>query len=174
MITQPNVCTPPARLEKSHTCEGFSSGADELDEWLTKYAWQNQRANNATTFVTTAEERVVGYYALTVASVTRERAPDKLTKGAPSQIPCLLLARLAVDESMQGKGIGRGLLVDSFRRSAHLATEVGVRALLVHSRDELARDFYLSNADFLESPIDPLQLMLPMKWIIAKFSMTAQ
>jgi hypothetical protein len=68
----------PVRLERAHVREGFRSGAPELDEWLVKYAWENQRAHNATTFVTLLGERVVGYYSLTVASVAKEEAPERL------------------------------------------------------------------------------------------------
>jgi GNAT superfamily N-acetyltransferase len=163
----------PVRLERAHVREGFRSGAPELDEWLVKYAWENQRAHNATTFVTLLGERVVGYYSLTVASVAKEEAPERLAKAAPSQIPCLLLARLAVDESVQGRGVGGGLIADALGRAANLAGEVGIRALLVHTRDDAARAFYLSKAEFLESPADDMQLMLPMKWILKKFGRKA-
>lgn len=160
--------SPPARLEKGHVRDGFDSGATELDDWLVKFAWENQRANNATTFVSTADGRVVGYYAMTVASIAKADAPGALSKGSPQQIGCLLLARLAVDRSSQGSGLGTALLTDCLRRAAHLSIEIGLMALLVHCRDEAARDFYLSKADFLASPVDDLQLLLPMKWILAQ------
>ena len=157
----------PVRLKRAHVREGFTSGADELDEWLVKYAWQNQRANNATTYVSVAATRVVGYYAITVAGVAREDSPESMRKGTPNQLGCLLLARLAVDESFQKQGLGRALLADFLRRAAHLALEVGIPAVLVHCRDETARSFYLKHAEFLASPVDAMQLMLPIKTIKA-------
>ena len=78
----------------------------------------------------------------------------------------MLLARLAVDEVMQGLGLGRGLLVDALRRTVSLADAVGIRTLLVHARDDAARQFYLAQAEFLESPSDPLHLLLPVKDIV--------
>ncbi|MEX2620805.1 MAG: GNAT family N-acetyltransferase [Egibacteraceae bacterium] len=164
----------PTRLERRHIREGFHSGAPELDDWLVEYAWENQQANNATTFVTTLDDRVVGYYSLTVASVAKAEAPERLAKAAPTQIPCLLLARLAVDQSVQGRGVATGLLADALSRGANLAHEVGVRALLVHARDDAARAFSLSKAEFLASPADDLQLLLPMKWILQKFDSSAE
>jgi GNAT superfamily N-acetyltransferase len=110
--------------------------------------------------------RVVGYYAIAVANVTSESAPVAVARGAPRQVPCLLLARLAVDRSMQSFGLGRGLLVDTLRRTVGLADSVGIRALLVHARDDAARQFYLAQAEFLESPSDPLHLLLPVKDIV--------
>jgi GNAT superfamily N-acetyltransferase len=159
--------SPPLRLERTHVRDGFDSGAGELDDWLVKFAWENQRANNATTFVSTSDGRVVGYYALTVASIAKAEAPEVLSKGSPQQTGCLLLARLAVDQTVQGCGLGAALLGDCMRRSAQLSMEIGFKALLVHCRDQAARDFYLSKADFLTSPIEDLQLFLPMKWILA-------
>jgi GNAT superfamily N-acetyltransferase len=146
--------------------EGFDSGAPELDEWLARYSWQNQRANNSVTYVSVLDGRVVGYYAIAVANVTSESAPVAVARGAPRQVPCLLLARLAVDRSMHSFGLGRGLLVDTLRRTVGLADSVGIRALLVHARDDAARQFYLAQAEFLESPSDPLHLLLPVKDIV--------
>jgi GNAT superfamily N-acetyltransferase len=157
-------------LTRADIREGFDSGAPELDEWLEHYSWQNQRANNAITYVTVFDGRVVGYYAIAVASVARESAPAPVAKGAPMHVPCLLLARLAVERKTQGHGLGRGLLVDALQRTVGLAESVGIRALLVHARDEAARQFYLAQAEFQESPSDPLHLLLPVKDIIRSLS----
>lgn len=160
----------PRKLTKADVREGFDSGAPELDEWLVRYSWQNQRANNAVTYVTVLDGRVVGYYAIAVSSVARKLASTAVAKGAPTHVPCLLLARLAVDKDMQGRGLGQGLLVDALKRTAGLADSVGIRALLVHARDDAARQFYLAQAEFQESPSDPMHLLLPVKDIIRSLS----
>jgi GNAT superfamily N-acetyltransferase len=160
----------PRKLTREDVREGFDSGAPELDDWLERYSWQNQRANNTVTYVTVLDGRVVGYYAIAVASVARELAPAAVAKGAPRHVPCLLLARLAVDRNTQGYGLGRGLLVDALKRTVGLADSVGIRALLVHARDDAARQFYLAQAEFLASPSDPLHLLLPVKDIIRSLS----
>ena len=49
------------------------------------------------------------------------------------------------------------------RRAANAAEEIGVRALLIHAKDDDVRDFYLAQAEFEPSPVDPLQLFLLMK-----------
>ena len=160
----------PRKLTRADLREGFDSGAPELDEWLTRYSWQDQRANNAVTYVTVLDGRVVGYYAIAVANVTRESAPAPVAKNTPNHVPCLLLARLAVDRNMQGCGLGRGLLVDALTRTVDLADSVGIRALVLHTRDDAARRFSLAQAEFLESPSDPLHLLLPVKDIIRTLS----
>jgi hypothetical protein len=55
------------------------------------------------------------------------------------------------------------LLRDALLRVAEAADIVGVRALLIHAKDQEAREWYLGKADFDESPVDSLQLMLLMK-----------
>jgi GNAT superfamily N-acetyltransferase len=155
---------PPTPLEKTHITDDFTSGADELDEWLKDYAWVNHRSGNARVFVATRDNRVVGYYALATTGVEKAEAPDEITKGGvPNQIPCLLLARLAVDVSEQNRKVGKGLLVDSIRRAARVSEDVGVRALLIHARDEQARSFYGHQGEFVQSPTDPLHLFLHLK-----------
>lgn len=153
----------PRKLGRSDVRAGFTSGADELDEWLTKYAWQNQQANNAVTYITTDGSRVVGYYALAMAAVAKLDAPGGLQRGRPAQIPCILLARLAVDRSRQGEGLGRELLRDALLRAVVLSGSIGAAAVLVHCRDEAAKEFYLRNGDFLQSPVDDLHLMVSIK-----------
>lgn len=161
----------PRRLERADDVSSFRSGAIELDEWLGRYAWTNQRANNATTYVSVLDGRVVGYYAITVASVALIEAPERLRRGGrPSQLPCLLLARLAVDGGAQGTGLGAGLLHDALQRAAAIADGIGAAAVLVHARDVAARDFYLANGDFLAAPHDELQLFAPMKDVKRLFS----
>lgn len=155
---------PPAPLDKHHDTTDFHSGADELDSWLQDYAWVNHRSGNARVFVATRAGRVVGYYALATAGVEKEAVPDQLTRGGvPAQVPCLLLARLAVDMSERNRGVGRGLLVDATRRAIRVSEHAGVRALLIHARDEEARSFYEHLGEFVQSPTDPLHLFLHLK-----------
>ena len=160
----------PRKLTRGDDTTQFVSGADELDEWLTKYAWENLRANNAVTYVSTIERRVVGYYALAVGGIELAQVPQALKKGTrPDPLPVLVLARLAVDQSVSGVGLGAGLLRDALERSAQLSESIGAAALLVHARDEAAKEFYLHNGDFAVSPITDLQLMVSMKTLRATF-----
>lgn len=112
----------------------------------------------------TSDDRVVGYYALTTGSVLKSNAPPRMTKGTGNyDIPVIILTRLGVDLTEQGRGLGRALVVDAFRRVDQVSQEVGVRALLIHAENEEARSFYLALAQFEDSPVDDLQLMLLTK-----------
>jgi GNAT superfamily N-acetyltransferase len=159
----------PEKLTNAHDRTHFTSGVNELDDWLHKCSWQNQRANNATTYVSTHAGRAVGYYAITVTGYERSAAPEAIAKRAPETIPCFLLARLAIDVEWQGRGLGWGLLRNAMQRVLMLSKSVAAPALLIHARDENARAFYQHHAEFHQSPVDPLHLFLPMKAIAAEF-----
>lgn len=160
----PDPVAAPVKLEPSHDLSGFDCGVEELTVWLQRWALTNQRARNATVYVACRGARVLGYYALAASGVERILAPDELKQGgAPMQVPCLLLARLAVDKNEQRAGIGKALLVDALRRTVRGSDEFGIRALLIHARDENARAWYLHQAEFIQSPTDPLHLFLPLK-----------
>jgi GNAT superfamily N-acetyltransferase len=73
----------------------------------------------------------------------------------------MVLARLAVDQRLQGQQIGGALLKDALQRAVSVAQNIGVRALLVHAINERARLFY-SHYGFVPSPANPMMLMLPL------------
>ena len=107
--------------------------------------------------------RVVGYYSLSAGSVRKEESPARIAKGlAKHPIGVILLARLAVDRSERGAGLGKTLLVDALSRALTAADAIGARAILVHAIDDEAIAFY-KKIGFEPSPLDPKQLMLLMK-----------
>lgn len=142
----------------------FHCGQPEPDEWISRYAIANQQSGMATVFVSTTANRIAGYYALSTGGVEHEAAPSRVAKGVPRHpIPVIILTRLAVDEDYRGAGLGRALVRDALLRVDRAAGEIGVRALLVHAKDDSARNFYTRIAEFEESPTDPLHLFLLMK-----------
>lgn len=112
------------------------------------------------------DETVAGSYTLAVGEVRREEAAARLTKGlARLPVPVMLLARLGVDLAWQGKGVGAGLLRDAALRTLQVADVAGVRALVVHAKNDQARTFY-ERFDFRPSPTDPLHLYVLLKDLI--------
>ncbi len=155
----------PVLLTADHQVEQFDCGQSSLNEYLKRYALRNTAAGTARTYVTTVpnSSSVIGYYSLAAGAVEKARAPGRVSKGIPNYpVPVVLLARLAVDLRFQGKGLGKGLLRDALLRSLSAAEAIGVRALLVHAKDERAAQFY-AQFGFLPSPTDPLHLMLLVK-----------
>ncbi len=106
---------------------------------------------------------VAGFYSLAVGSVEYSKAALRVTKGvAHHPMPVMILARLAVGLEHQGSGLGKALLKDALLRTAQAGDIAGIRALLVHAKDEPARQWYL-NWEFEPSPSDPFHLFLLMK-----------
>lgn len=153
----------PVLLAKNHQISGFDCGKTPLNDFLTKYALQNQASGGARTYVLTRAEQVIGYYSLAPASVSPEDAPARVIKGQGRYpVPVILMARFAVDTSEQGKGLGKALFRDALRRALGGAEAIGGRAFLVHAKDEKARAFY-SKFGMEESPTNPLHLLLLFK-----------
>jgi GNAT superfamily N-acetyltransferase len=122
----------------------FDCNYEELNAFIRLNALAGQRANISQTYVALNGEVIVGYHTLAVGNVIYEDAPERLAKGLPRYpIPVLLLARLAVDRHWQGKGLGAALVADALRRTLQVADIAGVRALLVHAKDDTARNFYM-------------------------------
>jgi GNAT superfamily N-acetyltransferase len=154
-----------AKLAKGHALEAFDCGAEPLNTYLKRYALGNQSAGAAQTYVATIEQRVIGYYSLSAASVEYGDAPERLRKGlARHPVPVMLLARLAVDRTWQGRGLGAALLLDALRRTLSAGDILGMRAIMVHAKDDAARRFY-EHFNFDPSPVEPLHLFLLLKEI---------
>lgn len=151
------------KLQPHHAVEAFDCGQEALNRFLQKHALQNQHSGGAQTYVGLADDAVIGYYALAVGLVEQEQAPERMKKGlAKHSIPIMLLARLAIDLHWQKRGVGAGLLKDAMLRTLQAADIAGIRALVVHAKDETARTFY-QRFDFLPSPTDPLHLFMLLK-----------
>jgi predicted N-acetyltransferase YhbS len=157
----------PVPLEAKHDLSAFDCGEPALNNYLKKFALQNQRSQSGRTYVATRGDRVVAYYTLVAATARREETPARVAKGlAAHPVPLILLARLAVDNREKGKGLGSGLLKDALWRAAGAANIVGCRAVMVHAKDQGARAFY-QRFGFEPSPTDPFRLFLLMKDIKA-------
>ena len=159
----PGALLPPVLLTKSHEIAGFDCGVTALNDFLARYALQNQASGGARTYVLTRGERVVGFYSLAPASVSPEDAPARVVKGQGRYpVPVILMARFALDRAEQGKGLGKALFRDALRRALSGAEAIGGRAFLVHAKDEAARAFYLQFG-MEESPTNFLHLFLLFK-----------
>lgn len=153
----------PEPLNKDHNLITFKSNYPELDEWLKKYAFQAKMSGSANTFIIADNNLVVGFYSLTVGQVDLEQVSERIKKGMGKYpIPVVILARLAVHHTFQGKGIGKAMLKDAILKAFQIAEQGGVRALLVHAIDEKAEIFY-KRFGFEPSPIRENQLLLLLK-----------
>lgn len=157
---------------KRHRTDGFECGHPSLDHWLRAYAGQSQRRDVARTFVVAEQEwQVVGYYTLVAAEVEHGAASSPVRAGVSRHfpIPVCLIARLAVDSSWQGRGLGRDLLRDAMRRTVAAADEIGIRAVLVDAIDDTAAAFYRRHG-FEPTTSDALTLMVSLSAVRTEIS----
>jgi GNAT superfamily N-acetyltransferase len=77
----------------------------------------------------------------------------------PDPVPVMVIGRLAVDQTVQGQGVGPALLRDAVLRTLQAAEIAGIRAILVHAISEAAKRFY-EKWGFMSSPVDPMTLMI--------------
>jgi GNAT superfamily N-acetyltransferase len=151
------------KLRSDHPVDEFDCARMELNRYLQRFAWQNQQAGAAQTYVGVVGEALVGYYSLAVGHVALEDAPERMKKGlAKHPVPIMLPARLAVDRRWQGQGVGSALLRDAMQRTVQAADIAGIRAFAVHAKDDEARRFY-DHFDFVPSPTDPMHLFVLLK-----------
>ena len=162
--TAPPPLSPVEPLTRSHETAFFDCGNQpSLNDWLKRFAWTNQQNETSRTYIVHRAQRIAGYYSIAAGAVLPEDVPPRIAKGlAKHPVPILLLARLAVDQSEKGKGLGGALLKDALKRMANAADIVGARAVLVHALDAEAAAFY-RHFNFEPSPVSDLQLMLLMK-----------
>lgn len=155
--------TGPHLLREHHQVGFFDCGIEILNEYLRKHALQNQYSQGARSYVATRNKIIVGYFTLAYGSVSPEKAPLRITQGLGRYpIPLLILARLAVDINEKGKGLGKALLKQALLKAIQASEIAGLRAVLVHAKDENSKAFY-QRYGFISSPLDELSLYLLMK-----------
>jgi len=152
----------PEPLLATHDIESFDCGEPVLNDWLKKRALKNENSGASRTFVVCQDNHVVGYYVLATGSVMHKEAPSKVRRNMPEPVPVMVLGRLAISKQMQSAGVGRGLLRDAILRTLGVSKQAGIKALLVHALSDAAHKFY-RQCGFIESPLDPMVLMITLK-----------
>ena len=152
---------------KHHERAGFSCGKPALDDFIRARVSQYEKRRPGKDLRGCSEGRknVLGYYTLAAGSVSVEHLPPSASRKLPKHpVPVILLARLAVDQSAQGMGLGEGLLLDALQRSLDLSAGLGVYAVEVKAIDDAAAKFYRKYA-FAPLLDDPLHLFLPISTV---------
>ena len=125
-------------LAEHHDLGQFDSGRPELDTWLQRHALASEARRTGRTFVWQRDEQVLAYYAVTGHLLVRA----ELSRQNPTEIPAVMLARLALDKSLHRQGHGGTLLADALYRIVAATHTVAARFVLVDAIDEVAHGFY--------------------------------
>lgn len=132
-----------SKLNKLHNRQAFDCGIEPLNRFIRQLASQMIKRDEVAIYVAHQDNQVFGFYTLSACEITQSDDPNYLKKQSPhTPIPCVLLGRLAVDKSMQGKGLGADLLRNALSRCKQLAQILGVAFVVVDAKDENAKSFY--------------------------------
>jgi GNAT superfamily N-acetyltransferase len=168
-VSATDIKAPPEKLHSAHDLSEFDCGEPVLNDWLRRHALKNQESGGSSTYVLSEGRRVVAYYSLAAGSVGRQTAPGRIRRNAPEPVPVIVIGRLAIDRTLQGRGLGHALLRDAILRSLQASDIIGVRAILVHALSEKAKLFY-EQCGFTSSPINPLTLMITVPEALSALS----
>lgn len=159
-------------LSRLHERADFSCGQPALDDFLRSLVSQYEKRRLGKTYVAVrpGETLVLGYYTLASGAVSFDHIPKGAARKLPKHpVPVALLARLAVERGLQGKGLGAALLADALRRVLALAKQLGIHAVEVDAIDAEAKVFY-EKFGFVPLLDNDLHLYLPVATIETVFA----
>jgi GNAT superfamily N-acetyltransferase len=155
-------------ISKAHDRESFDCGDEALNDFLRRYARKSHERGGAKTFLAVNSDdgkTILGFYSVAPASMAYNRTPLLIKRGlARHEVPVFRLARLAVERSVQGHGLGGQLLLAAGRRCLRVASQVGGVALLIDAKNEKVAQWYASYGAVALTDA-PLLLVLPLKTI---------
>lgn len=154
--------SPVVPLGDAYDVTRFRCGDPSLNRWLKERARRNDDLWASRTFVIRVDDTVVGYYAISTGEISRSAVPGSLRRNMPDPIATMLLGRLAVDLSMQGRGLGASLLADALARMTGIGAIAGSRVGVVDAISEDARRFY-ARFGFMASVGDQMRLVIDLR-----------
>lgn len=154
---------PPTLLTETHDPTSFESGEPVLDDWLRHRALDNLRLAASRTYVVcpVGSQKIAGYFALNMGQILAHEVAGSMRRNMPKAIPAVVLGRLAIDRTWQGRGLGRAMLADVIDRALRASTEVSARLVLVHAISPAAEAFYLYHG-FTRLPVETPTLALDL------------
>ncbi len=131
-----------SRIERRHERASFDCGEQHLNDYLRRFARQNQEQDIVRTWVACEPGvlRVLGFYTLSASSIAFEHVPEAERKRLPQYpIPVAHLGRIAVDLAARGQGLGETLLIHALEQVERVSQTVAIRAVEVRVKDATAR-----------------------------------
>ena len=132
------------RLEPGDDRDRFCSGHPDLDRFFHRFAGQNQfRHHVGVTYIAVEDDAILGFVTVSPSEIEIDALPADRRRRLPRYpLPTLRLARLAVAQSAQGRGVGQALLRFALTLARRMADEIGCVGVVVDAKPE-AQTFYL-------------------------------
>ena len=162
------------RLEPGDDRDRFCSGQPDLDRFFHRFAGQNQfRHHVGVTYIAVEADAILGFITVSPSEIEVDTLPADRRRRLPRYpLPTLRLARLAVAQSAQDRGIGEALLRFTLTLARRMADEIGCVGVTVDAKPE-AQTFYLRygfeslsavEGVLLDRP-EPILMFLPLSAI---------
>ena len=154
-------------LQAHHQKKSFNCGQDDLNKFIKQYASQHQKSGTSKTYVAIDDDtqQVRGFYCLSSTSIGFDEVDAVLTQRSPRYpLPCVVIGRFAVDQTAQGRGIGKVLLAHALKQVSKVAQIIGVNFIVIHAKDQKAMEFY-QRFGFISLTSNPLTLIYPVSEI---------
>jgi GNAT superfamily N-acetyltransferase len=157
--------------------EDFRNQHQSLVDYLRRFALRHAEKDLlARTFLAVegdvGAERLAGYFTLATTSVERTAvgSVDSLNRLPGFPIPAVLLARLAVDERVQGQGLGRYLFEEALGLTLQLGHSgpVAFRLFVTDAIDGSAVGFYERFGFSRLTDQFPCRMVLDLKPLLAQ------
>jgi predicted N-acetyltransferase YhbS len=161
---KPPKLTRPAPLREGHNIARFDCGEDSLNYWLHEHALPAHAARTANTIVICRGKTVVGYASIANGAVAHNQTSAKVRRNTPDPIPATVIARLAVDKTEQGKGLGSDLLFETLKRALAATRYSAAKIIIVHPLNARSAKFY-GEFGFMRLKGDTSALFLPMNTV---------
>jgi epoxyqueuosine reductase len=147
-------------LAEAHEVAGFDCGDVGLNDFLVQRAYAERASGK--THVAARGAEVEAYFGLKAATVSPPATIVREPGTAPFDTPAILLRRLAVDGSEQGRGLGEAMLLQALMRCQQAADTMFVRVVLVDAADSRVRSFF-EKYGFVPSPTGARHLVMRIK-----------
>ena len=154
-------------LQAHHQKKSFNCGQDDLNKFIKQYASQHQKSGTSKTYVDIDDDtqQVRGFYCLSSTSIGFDGVDAVLTQRLPRYpLSCVVIGRFAVDQTAQGRGIGKVLLAHALKQVSKVAQIIGVNFIVIHAKDQKAMEFY-QRFGFISLTSNPLTLIYPVSEI---------
>jgi ribosomal protein S18 acetylase RimI-like enzyme len=156
-------------MDKQHDKANFSCGIRELDNYIKQQASQDSKRNLTKVYVIIRNNKIIGYYTLSAIAILQKSLPEDIIKKLPKYpMPAILLGRLAIDQTCQKQNFGKSLLIDIMKRSLGFSSGIGIYALVVDAKNDIAKSFY-QYFGFSEFIDEKMRLFIPMTTISKLF-----
>lgn len=116
-----------------HDCSAFSCGFQPIDKFLKETLTDHIKTGYLTAFMVTEEgqNEVIGFYTLNAFAVSPEHIETPKQPRPPPTIPTIYIKAVAVHENLQGKGIGKALMIHALRQAMEISEKIGSMAVVL-------------------------------------------